>query len=249
MLTPTSHLACLPSPKPAVSVDDLPMEAVRTIVRHLSLTPRAEHWNCNVPVLTVRSFFLTSGTFPAAAAFFFDTVTAVSDPFPVSAPPSPRGPVFTVASDADYDALTVLVESAGASLVSLNVVHECLQPLSSPLHSSWALAATENCTSLRELSVTVGLTRSLPLCGAHSPSGWNMVLGGVFGEGERVECVRPTLLSLLAVRGGGLEGRKFSRRSQRPSLPTACVCDGFASRWTGATRMVSSRSCKASATV
>lgn len=181
MPTPTA-LAPLPSPARSISVEDFPPEVVHRIVRHLSSTPRAKYWTCNVPAATVRSLFLSSGPFPVAAAAIFDSVTTVNDPFPVDAPPTSRGAVVTVAELADHGRLASLLKSIGPSLVSLNILHSSLQPDSPASHSAWAVFAA-HLSPLRELSLNVGIEPAM--------------IAEDFGH--------PALLALLSARGGGLE--------------------------------------------
>lgn len=100
MQTPTV-LVPLQSPARPVFEEDFPPGVVHRIVRHMSSTPRAERWTCNVSSVTVHALFLTSGQFPAAAASIFDTVTTVSSSFSSDAPPVSRGAVLSVTSDAD----------------------------------------------------------------------------------------------------------------------------------------------------
>lgn len=140
-------------------VEDLPAEAISHILRHLSSTARAVHWTCNAPAATVRSLFLSDGPFRSADPSIFRTVTTVSGPFPTGEMPAPCGAVLSVASDADHQSLAALVESAGASLVSLEVLHSWQKQLYPPSHSAWALAVAAHSSSLRELSVTVTSTR------------------------------------------------------------------------------------------
>lgn len=133
----------------------------------------------------------------SAASSLFDSVTTVSDPLPPGPTPGPRGAVLSVATEADNESLTSLIESAGASLVSLNVLHACLQPLCAASHSAWALAAASHCSSLRELSVIVGASSRHQLYENHPLSSM------IFDEPEGD--VHSALLSLFAARGCGLE--------------------------------------------
>lgn len=123
-------LILLPLPAPPVSEGDIPPDAVEHIIHHQSPTPRAKHWICNLPEATVRTLFLDDEPFRAAAAYTFDSITTVSGALPLDPAPAHRNVVLSITTDADHEKLRALIKTAGASLVSLEVLHSWQEPLS-----------------------------------------------------------------------------------------------------------------------